>query len=406
MDRRRPNRVVALTGIGVDRMGNLADEAAKTDPTQNRWLRMENLDVNIQPHPIVAQVTADAAMNDQDNSYLPFIGQAGLSETVAAHVSSMTCGTVHYTREKHCTITVGGLSGILNTLLATIEVGDGVLLFDPTYSGLINRVKLAGGVPVFVPLDFRPGATWRFNHNVFRHKTQSSNIKLTTMLLMSPSLPSGIVLDREDWAVVAEVCIEHDLLLILDTAMERLLFDDRQVFHPASLPGMMERTITVGSASKELRMIGWRVGWVVGPERLIADIRLVGMANVVVPVGIAQRAAAAALEKSGEDLPAFVRELQSRRDVCMSELSGLPIGIPSGGWSFLLRVDGFGLSGAQASDALLKLGVCVTPMDGWGEEHGSQYVRFVFSNEPCHRIEGLGVKVRTALGVRTDTEIS
>ncbi|MFX8612611.1 aminotransferase class I/II-fold pyridoxal phosphate-dependent enzyme, partial [Acinetobacter baumannii] len=83
------------------------------------------------------------------------------------------------------------------------------------------------------------------------------------MLLMSPSMPSGGMLDADDWALVAELCARHDLLLILDSAMERLLFDDRRVIHPAGLPGMAERTIVVGAASKELRMIGWRVGWTV-----------------------------------------------------------------------------------------------------------------------------------------------
>lgn len=217
------------------------------------------------------------------------------------------------------------------------------------------------------------------------------------MLLMSPSMPSGGVLDAADWALVAELCVRNDLLLILDSAMERLLFDGRAVIHPAGLPGMAERTVTVGAASKELRMIGWRVGWTVAPDWLIPDLVAVSLANVVVPVGIAQDAVAVALERSPATLPAFVAELQRRRDTMAEELRGLPFGLPAGGWSLLLDVAPFGLDGASISARLLDQGVCATGMAGWGERHGAQHIRFVFANEPVERLRGLGSRVRAAL---------
>ncbi len=400
MDRPQPKRLRGLVGVGVDwveRMEEAADQAAQQGAKEESRLRMENLDVDIPPNPVVVEITSQAVTSDDDNSYLPLIGQRGLRNAAAAHVSRMAGGTVQYTGDKNCVISAGGLSGILNALLATVEDGDGVIMTDPTYSGLINRVKLAGGVPVFAPLDFQPGDFWKLNREKLRSCIKTSSVRVTAMLLMSPALPCGAYLDRDDWLVVAEVCRESNLLLIYDTAMERLLFDGRKVVHPSSLPGMQERTITVGSASKELRMIGWRVGWVVGPERLVSDIALVGTANVVVPVGIAQRAAAAALEVSEQDIRRFTKELQARRDVCMDELQGLPVGVPAGGYAFVLRVGALGWTGKEATQALLEQGVCATSMDGWGEEHASQYVRFVFSNEPCERLKGLGARVRAAL---------
>jgi aspartate/methionine/tyrosine aminotransferase len=126
---------------------------------------------------------------------------------------------------------------------------------------------------------------------------------------------------------------------------------------------------------------------------LVPDIQLVGMANVVVPVGIAQKAAQVALEDSDEDCIDFTRELQARRDLVMQELKGLPVGVPAGGWSFVLRVE----NGKEATSALMKEGIFTTPMDGWGEAHGERFVRFVFSNEPCQRLKGIGAKVRAAL---------
>lgn len=396
MNRHRPARLASLHGIGVDKMGNLADKVKSATSVQSETLlRLENLDVDIPPDDIVREITFAAASSDDDNSYLPFLGQLELRDAVAEHVSSATEGAVQYSGEKNCIITAGGLSGVLNTLLATVEAGDEVLLMEPAYAGLLNRVRLVGGVPKLVPFRFTPGEVWTLDVEALRRVVQESRV--TTMLLMSPCMPTGAYLTRSDWNAVAELCVKHDILVIFDAAMERLLFDDLPVIHPASLPGMAERTITVGSASKELRMIGWRVGWIVGPEDIMRDIGLVSMANVVVPVGIAQKAAKAALEMSKTTLKPYVRELQLRRDLCMRELSGLPFGKPQGGWSLLLRVDAFSWTADEAAAKLLEVGVCVTPMTGWGADDQAQYIRIVYANEPQERLAGLGHIVRQTL---------
>lgn len=369
-------------------MGQIAD-ASDAD-----YLRLENLDVNIPPDPEALDYTERAIRQDEYNSYLPFIGRRGLRDVAANHVSRLS--GVEYSGDRNCTISAGGLSGILNVLLATVEEGDEVIVTDPTYRGLINRVLLAGGIPKFVPYTFSSGNEWELDHDALR---SAISPRTSTMLLMSPSMPSGGYFTSGDWGLISELCVENNLLLILDTAMERLLFDGRSVIHPAGLPGMAERTVTIGSASKELRMIGWRVGWIVGPEELMGDIAAVSMANVVVPVGIAQDAVAIALEQSKHTMHEYIAELQARRDLILSELEGLPVGAPAGGWSLLLRVSDFGMDGATVSQKLLEQGVCATAMDGWGEVHGSQYVRFVFSNETLDRLRGIGGKVRKALGI-------
>jgi len=327
-------------------------------------------------------------------SYLPFVGQAHLRDVAARHVSRVS--GVAYSGDRNCVISAGGLSGILNVLLATIEVADEVIVTDPTYAGLINRVRLAGGVPVFVPFVFHPGGEWTLDRDALRAVIGP---RTRALLLMSPSMPTGGILDAGDWALVAELCVKHDLLLILDAAMERLVFDGRAVIGPAGLDGMAERTITVGSSAKELRMIGWRVGWIVAPESYVPDLVAVSLANVVVPVGIGQAAVAIALERSQETLPKYVAELQSRRDAVLAELKGLPVGVPAGGWSLLLLVSDFGIDGATLSQRLLDHGVCATAMAGWGVAHGSQYIRFVFANEPVPRLKLLGARVRAALGL-------
>jgi N-succinyldiaminopimelate aminotransferase len=386
MTRHRPTRLKDIAGIGVDRMGSIADASGRD------VLRLENLDTDIPPDPAAVERTRAAATEDAANSYLPFVGQIRLREAAARHVSALS--GVPYSGERNCVIAAGGLSGILNVLLATVDVGDEVVVTDPTYAGLINRVRLAGGIPRFARFDFTPGAPWRLDRASL---AAAVGAKTRAMLLMSPSMPSGGYLERADWELVAKLCVEHDLTLILDAAMERLLFDGRAVVHPAGLPGMAERTITVGSSAKELRMIGWRVGWIVAPESHLPDLVAVSLANVVVPVGIAQDAAAVALEASRETLPGYVAELERRRDVLVAELAGLPVGVPAGGWSLLLRVSDYGIDGATMSERLLQQGVAATAMAGWGETHGAQYIRFVFANEPAARLTGVGGKVRRAL---------
>ncbi|AIO26876.1 pyridoxal phosphate-dependent aminotransferase [Burkholderia cepacia] len=385
MHRHRPVRLQHIAGIGVDRMGSIADHADVD------LLRLENLDTDLPPTSEALAFTREAIQRDSANSYLPFVGQDRLRASAAAHVSALS--GQRFTADQ-VVVSAGGLSGILNTLLATVETGDEVIVTDPTYAGLLNRIRLAGGVPKQVPFTFTPGSEWKLDQTALR---AAIGPKTRAMLLMSPSMPSGGFFDASDWQVIASLCVQNDLLLILDSAMERLLFDGRTVIHPAGLPGMAERTVTVGAASKELRMIGWRVGWIVAPEWLIPDLVAVSLANVVVPVGIAQEAAAVALEHSASDLPGYVSELERRRDTVAAELSGLPFGMPAGGWSMLLRVADFGLTGSQMSERLLRHGVCATAMTGWGVAHGEQYVRFVFSNEPVDRLRTLGDKVRFAL---------
>ena len=315
MPRRRPARLHHIAGIGVDRMGSIADASGKD------FLRLENLDVDIPPDAEAVARTRRAASEDSDNSYLPFIGQTHLRDIAARHVSAMS--GVAYSGERNCVISAGGLSGILNVLLATIEVGDEVIVTDPTYAGLINRVHLAGAIPKFVPFRFNPGGEWTLDRDALR---AAIGPNVTAMLLMSPSMPSGGYFDAADWALIRDLCVANDLLLILDTAMERLVFDGRPVSHPAGLPGMAERTITIGSSAKELRMIGWRVGWIVAPDHFMPDLVAVSLANCVVPVGIGQDAVAIALERSAATLAPYVAELQARRETAVEELAGLPAG--------------------------------------------------------------------------------
>lgn len=389
------SRLQHITRIGVEQMGDLADSLA--DPSV---LRLENLDTNIPPPPSAVAHTKLAVSDDDANSYLPFLGQDGLRQAAAKLVSRQS--GQDYDWKTECVISAGGLSGIFNTLLAVLEPGDEVLLSDPTYVGLINRVRLAGGVPRYLPM--RPTAAgWRPDLDALDRLDPRP---VRAALLMSPSMPGGAVFTLEEWQALADFCQRADCWLINDTAMERILFDGRRPIQPASMSGMRDRVITVGSASKEYRMIGWRVGWVVGPARIIADIARVSITNVVCQTGIAMGAVATAIEGSDDGIRESTAELEARRDLLLEELADFDVIPPHGGWSFLVDVSALGIDGAEASRLLLEKGrIAATPMVNWGGAHCANYIRIVFSNEGIDRLRGIGERFRNALAASQQRDL-
>src|SRR4029079_14842188 len=169
----------------------------------------------------------------------------------------------------------------------------------------------------------------------------------------SPSMPSGGYLDEDDWLAVCDLCRERDLFLIYDSAMERLLFDGRPLVHPLRMDGMAERTVVVGSLSKEHRMIGWRVGWVAGPADTVTDAGWAHVYNTTMPVAISRFAATAVLRGAPGHVAECVAEREPRRDAVTSGLPGAPLVSPAGGWSLLLDVASLGFEPAEASLILL-----------------------------------------------------
>ena len=382
------SRLRDIPGIGVDEVGDAADAAA--DP---EILRLENLDTDLRPPPVAVEVTRAAVDDDAANSYLPFPGHLVLREAAAAHVGRLAGRG--YDPGTECVVTAGGLNGILNALLATLEPGQEVVLCDPVYAGLVNRVLLAGGIPRFVAAE--PGTSgWSVDPE---RLAAAVGPRTAAVLMMSPCMPTGLVLDDRHWSALAAALEPTTSWLIYDAAMERIRFDGRPPSHPAAHPGLAERTITVGSASKELRMIGWRVGWVTGPAQVLADIRLVGMTNVVCQVGIAQSAVAAALNAPGADadVAAATATWQQRCDTVLGQLAGYPVVRPHGGWSLLVDTRPLGLTPGQLSRRLFERGkVAATPMHGWGP-NGASYLRLVFANESAERLASLGDRFRRSL---------
>jgi aspartate/methionine/tyrosine aminotransferase len=374
-------RLRGIAGFSIDKVA----EAAGRDP---EVLRLENYDTDVRPPGAAIEATRRALDADEYNSYLPFAGRDDLRDAVAVHIQKLS-GRGFDPRQE-ITICAGGTEGMLDVLLATVEAGDEVIVTDPTYAGMINRVRLAGGVPRFVPFVESAGA-WKLDLDALR-RAASNRTRL--VFVMNPSTPNGAVFGDEEWEAIAEVCERNNLWLLYNAAFERILYDGRGYRHPASYDGLARRTITVGSVSKEYRMIGWRIGWIVAPRELMTEIAKVRIYNVVTPPGVTQAGAQAALTTTDDGLAASIAEWQARRDVALEELDEFGMIAAAGGWSMVLDVSRFGVDGPTASERLLSRGkIAVTPMKNWGERRSEAFVRVVFSNEPAARLRGLRERV-------------
>lgn len=377
-------RLEHIPGFNIDRVA----AAAGDDPDV---LRMENLDTDIPPPAAAVEATRAAIGEDDANSWLPFTGRDDLKEAVAAYIERR--GGPRYDGRREIVITSGEGDAMLDALFCLTDPGDEVILTDPTYAGMLNRVRLVGAVPRLVPLRVRD-SEWRLDVDALPAAVSD---RTRVVFVNNASFPTGWVASDEEWEAIASICRERDLWLLYWAGFESVLFDGRPIRHPAALPGMRDRTVTVGAPSFEQRMIAWRVGWVVAPGELVNDVSRVQIYNGLVPSGFAQIGTRVALGVSDDHLTAANAECQRRRDETLRQLDGLPVVRPAGAWSLLLDVAALGLDCVEASRRLLAQKVAATPMRGWGGEIADRHVRFVFSNEPVERLAMLGDRVRRAL---------
>jgi aspartate/methionine/tyrosine aminotransferase len=378
-------RLAEIPGFNIDRVA----AAAGNDPDV---LRLENLDTDVAVPPGVVEATRAAVGEDDANSWLPFDGKDEMKEAVAGHIERRS--GVRYDPLREVVITGSEGDAMLNSLFVTTDPDDEVIVTDPTYAGMINRVRLAGAVPKLVPLI--PGDTgWRLDVDALY---STAGPKTRAVFIMNPSLPTGCVLNQDEWDAIARVCRENDMWLIYVSIYEGIVFDGLPLLHPSALPGMRDRVIIAGSVSLEQRMIGWRIGWTVGPEALRSDLSLVQIYNALAPSGICQAGARVALQASQEDLNGAVAEFQRRRDETVRQLEAFPVIRASGGWSLLMDTAALGIDSAEASKRMLEQKVAATQMRGWGGDIADRYLRFVFSNEPVERLSLLGQRTREALG--------
>ena len=376
-------RLEGIPGFGIDRVA----AAAGTDP---EVLRLENLDTDVPPHPHVVDVTRAAVGRDEANSYLPFSGLDEMKEAVAGLIQRR--GGPAYDPYGEIVITQGDGDNMLDALLALTDPGDEVIVTDPTYAGMIQRVRLVGAVPRFVPLRADEHG-WRLDLDAL----QAAVSDATRVLFIAPSIPTGWVATEEEWAAIAGICRARGIMLLYWAVMEAIVFGGRPVVVPSALAGMRDLTVTCGTVSLEQRLIGWRVGWMVANAELAPSLALVHIYNGVVISGFGQIGAAAALELGDDDVRLAVAEWERRHQELLRQCEGLPLVPAHGGWSALIDAEACDLDAPELSERLLDQKVAATPMTAWGETVAPRHVRLVFSNEPIERLSLLGERLRAAL---------
>lgn len=378
-------RLAQIPGFNIDRVA----AAAGDDPDV---LRMENLDTDIPPPQEAVAATRAAVGTDEANSWLPFTGRDDLKESVARLIERR--GGPTYDGRREVVITSGEGDAMLDALFCLTDPTDEVILTDPTYAGMINRVRLVGAVPRLAPLVVRDGH-WRLDADGLAAAVSDRS---RVVFINNASFPSGWVASDEEWEQIASLCRNRDLWLLYWGGFEQILFDGRQVRQPASMPGMRERTVVIGSATLEMRMIAWRIGWVVCPNAELAnDVSRVQIYNGLTPSGFNQIGARVGLDLGDEHVLTANVEYQRRRDETLRQLAGLPVTTADGAWSLLLDVAALSQDPGDVSRRLLEHKVAATSMVGWGGDVAARHVRFVFSNEPVERLATLGDRVRAAL---------
>jgi aspartate/methionine/tyrosine aminotransferase len=233
--------------------------------------------------------------------------------------------------ERHVTVCCGSTETMLSTLLAVLNPGDEVIVFEPFYENYGPGCIISGAVPTWVPLE---PPDFSFDPE---RLARAVTPRTKAIVFNSPNNPSGKVFSRADLQAIADLCVRHDLLAITDEIYEHIVYDSLGHTPIATLPGMAERTITISGVSKSYSVTGWRVGWAVAPEEISVGIR---RAHDFVTVGAPhplQEAAVTALGLPDAYYAELRRGYQTRRDLLFGyvERAGFTAWQPHGAYYIL-----------------------------------------------------------------------
>ncbi|MCU0263376.1 MAG: aminotransferase class I/II-fold pyridoxal phosphate-dependent enzyme [Candidatus Nanopelagicales bacterium] len=280
-------------------------------------------------------------------------------------------------------VTTGASEAIVATVLAFVEPGDEVLVLEPWFDLYAAAIDLAGGVRVSVPPV--PG-TFRPDPAALRARISARSRML---IVNSPHNPTGVVLTASERAAIAHEARAADLVVLSDEAYEHLWFDTHRHVPIATLPGMADRTITVGSAGKSLSFTGWKVGWATGPADLIGAVRVIRQHLSYVSGGPFQWAVADGLDRlPPEHWDRARATLAHQRDLLTEGLAGVGLAVlPSEGTYFLLTdVTPLGYDSGDTFCAELphRAGVVAIPVAPFCDDLsvGQSWVRWAFCKRP------------------------
>jgi aminotransferase len=333
------------------------------------------------------KLAAQQAIAADINQYAITWGSRELREGIAAKTAEWQGLTVD--PESEITVCCGATEAMIASLLATVDPGDEVIVFEPFYENYGADAILSGATPRYVSLHppEDPDGEWYFDAAELR---AAFNRRTRAIILNTPNNPTGKVFTREELELIRDLCVEFDALAITDEIYEHILYDGARHISPATIDGMAGRTITINGMSKTYSVTGWRVGWTIAPPDLTSAIRKVHDFLTVGAAAPLQAAGAVALRLPNSYYEHLSKDYLVRRDQLLAALrgAGLTAYRPRGAYYIMTNIAGFNFRDDVefVRHLIADIGVAAVPGSSfYNSALGSQQVRFAF----CKRAETL-----------------
>ena len=329
------------------------------------------------------------AINSGLNQYPPGPGMQVLRDAIAAHQSRFY--GVDYDANSEVLVTAGATEALAGTLISLLDTGDEVVVLEPMFDSYAPCIAMAGAV--VKPVTLRP-PQYTFDPDELR---AAFSQKTKLVLFNTPHNPTGRVFTREEVQMVADLAIEHDVIVVTDEVYEHLVFDGLEHVALSSLPGMRERTVVISSGGKAFNTTGWKIGWVCGPAPLVSAIRTAKQFLTYVNGGPFQPAIAVGLGLPDSFFHELAADLQSKRDRLIPGLQTAGFDVfPTQSTYFVtvdvrpLQPDGDGMAFCRSLPE--RCGVVAIPAEVLyaDKSEGRHIVRFAF----CKKLDVIDEAVR------------
>ncbi len=320
---------------------------------------------------------AQRAIAGGHNQYPPGPGIPELRHAIARHHHRRY--GLSFDPDREVLVTTGATEAIAAAVMGVAGPGDEVVLFEPYYDSYAATVALAGATRRTVTLR-RDTDAWRFDPHELRGAVTRNT---RAILLNTPHNPTGTVFDAAELDAIATLAIERDLVVIADEVYEHLLFDGREHTPIATLPGMRERTITIGSAGKTFSVTGWKIGWACAAPPLLTAVRTVKQFLTYVSGGPFQPAVAEALDTQDAWIAGLRDRLQHQRDLLCDGLAQLGFDVVRPQATYFATVDVHRNAVEFCRELPRTAGVVAIPSSVFYDSAaGDTYVRFAFCKRP------------------------